>query len=156
MSSIAGVRGIWRYSGGLTLLVIGLLLLGGCSLFQSVPSGPKSYTTQNDLIEYTRVVPQQVRVGSVFTVEVTVKAKVELALLAIAEQLPTGFLPAVANEPLTALGNSLKPGDEIRLSYQVQASSETGTFQLVGRARALPPGKDSVMLPLGTPVKVTR
>ena len=85
MSSIAGVRGIWRYSGGLTLLVIGLLLLGGCSLFQSVPSGPKSYTTQNDLIEYTRVVPQQVRVGSVFTVEVTVKAKVELALLAIAE-----------------------------------------------------------------------
>jgi hypothetical protein len=153
MLGLADVRGFRHLIGGLGLLIVGVMLLGGCSLF-GVSSGPKTYSTANDLVEFTRTVPEQVQAGSVFTVQVIIKAKVDLQLAAVSEQLPVGFLPAAANDQLTALGNALKAGDQVKLTYHVQASSQTGTFQLWGKARALQSGQESVTLMLGSPVKV--
>lgn len=155
MVGLAGVRGSRHLIGGLALLIAGVLLLGGCNLL-GVSSGPKTYSTTNDLIEFTRVVPEEVQAGSVFTVQVVVKTKVTLQLAAVTEQLPTGFLAPDGDSSLTALGNNLKPGDTVKLTYKVQASSQTGTFQLWGKARALPAGQESVTLMLGSPVKVVR
>ena len=155
MTKLTTVRG-FPYGSAVALLIIGLLLLGGCSLFGGGSSGPKSYTTENDLVVFTSTVPESVSAGSVFTVQVVVKAKVTLQLAAVTEQLPPGFLAPDGDNSLTALGNNMKPGDQVKLTYKVQASSQTGTFQVWGKARALQTGQDSVTLMLGSPVKVVR
>ncbi len=100
--------------------------------------------------------PQSVPVGTVFTVQVVLKAKVALQLAAVTEQLPPGFLAPEGDSSLTAFGNNLKPGDQVKLTYQIQASSQAGTFQVWGKARAMVTAEQgSVPLMLGSPVKVT-
>ncbi len=96
-----------------------------------VPSG-RTDKTENDLIVYTRIVPETLSPGGTFFVQVAVTAKTNLRALVVSETLPTGL--EVVSGDLRAAQLGLSANQKLEFSYQIKAGAAPGSFAISGQA----------------------
>ncbi|MCS6935943.1 MAG: PKD domain-containing protein [Candidatus Bipolaricaulota bacterium] len=96
------------------------------------PSQGRTDTAQNDFIVYSRTLPEAVKPGETFTVQVTITAKTALKAVVVSEDLPDG-LQLVSGE-LRAAQLNLSPNQKLQWTYQVKAGAAPGTFTISGKA----------------------
>jgi len=87
---------------------------------------------ENDLVIYTRTVPDTLSPNQTFTVTVVVTAKVALRALVVSETLPSG-MQLVSGE-LRAAQLGMNANQKLEFSYQIKAGSASGTFVISGQA----------------------
>ncbi|MCS7197404.1 MAG: PKD domain-containing protein [Candidatus Bipolaricaulota bacterium] len=100
----------------------------------STPPPPSGRTDkiENDLIIYTRTVPDTLSPNQTFTITVVVTAKTALRALVVSETLPEGVQLVSGNLRAAQLGMSANQKLEFR--YEIKVGSATGTFTISGRA----------------------
>ncbi len=96
-----------------------------------VPTG-RTDKTENDLIAYTRIVPETLSPGGTFVVQVAVTAKTNLRALVVSETLPTGL--QLVSGDLRAAQLGLSANQKLEFSYQIKAGAAPGTFAILGKA----------------------
>lgn len=96
-----------------------------------VPSG-RTDKIENDLIVYTRTVPDALSANQTFTVTVVVTAKTALRALVVSETLPAGV--QLVSGDLRAAQLGMNANQKLELSYQIKAGSAPGTFAISGQA----------------------
>jgi len=87
---------------------------------------------ENDLIIYTRTVPDALSSGGTFKVTVTVTAKVGLRALVVSETLPSGL--QLVSGDLRAAQLGLNANQKLEFSYEIKAGSASGVFAISGQA----------------------
>lgn len=95
------------------------------------PSG-RMDKIENDLVIYSRAVPNVLSPGGTFTVTVTVTAKRALRALAVSETLPSGLQLVSGNVRAAQLG--LNADQKLEFSYEIKAGTASGTFTISGQA----------------------
>jgi PKD repeat protein len=96
-----------------------------------VPTG-RTDKTENDLIAYTRIVPEPLSPSGTFVVQVAVTAKTNLRALVVSETLPPGF--QLVSGDLRAAQLGLSANQKLEFSYQIKAGAAPGTFAISGQA----------------------
>lgn len=89
-------------------------------------------TAQDDFIVYSRTLPEAVKPGETFTVQVTVTARVALKAVVVSEILPDGL--QLVSGDLRAAQLGLGANQKLQFTYQVKAGAAPGTFTLSGKA----------------------
>lgn len=104
------------------------------TVFITEPPAPKARTdtTENELVIYTRTLPEAVKAGETFSVQVMVTAKINLRALLVSETLPPGV--QLVSGDLRAAQLSLSVGQKLQLTYQAKAGAALGSFTLSGKA----------------------
>lgn len=121
------------------LAVIGLIIVSACVLVSCellsppVQPKPRTDTTENDLIEFSRTVLTPLQPGQEITVTVKVTAKVNLRVVLISESIPEGFQLAEGSS-LRAAQIGLTAGATLEHSYTILASGKAGSFTITGNA----------------------
>lgn len=87
---------------------------------------------ENDLVIYTRTVPDTLSPNQTFTVTVVVTAKAALRALVVSETLPSGVQLASGNLRAAQLG--LNANQKLEFSYEIKAGSASGMFAISGQA----------------------
>lgn len=87
---------------------------------------------ENDLIIYTRTVPDTLSSNETFTVTVVVTAKVGLRALVVSETLPSGL--QLVSGDLRAAQLGMNTNQKLEFSYQIKAGSVPGAFAISGQA----------------------
>lgn len=95
-------------------------------LFSPPPPSGRTDKIENDLVIYTRTVPNVLSPGGTFTVTVTVTAKRALRALAVSETLPSGLQLVSGNVRAAQLG--LNADQKLEFSYEIKAGTASGTF----------------------------
>jgi PKD repeat protein len=95
------------------------------------PSG-RTDKIENDLIIYTRTVPETISLGGTFLVQVVVTAKTSLRALVVSETLPTGLQLVSGDVRAAQLG--LSANQKLEFSYEIKAGAAPGTFAISGQA----------------------
>ncbi len=96
------------------------------------PSSGRTDKIENDLIVYTRTVPDALSPTQTFTVSVVVTAKTALRALVVSETLPAGVQLVSGDVRAAQLG--MNANQRLEFSYQIKAGSATGTFVISGQA----------------------
>lgn len=96
-----------------------------------VPTG-RTDKTENDLIAYTRIVPETLSPGGTFLVQVVLTAKTNLRALVVSETLPTGL--QLVSGDLRAAQLGLSANQKLEFSYQIKAGAAPGSFAISGQA----------------------
>ena len=96
------------------------------------PSSGRTDKIENDLIVYTRTVPDTLGSNQTFTVTVVVTAKTALRALVVSETLPSGLQLVSGNLRAAQLG--LNANQKLEFSYEIKAGSASGTFAISGQA----------------------
>lgn len=100
----------------------------------SAPPPPSGRTDkiENDLIIYTRTVPDTLSPNQTSTITVVVTAKTALRALVVSETLPEGVQLVSGN--LRAAQLRMSANQRLEFSYEIKAGSATGTFTISGQA----------------------
>nr|BAL58420.1 hypothetical protein HGMM_OP1C115 [Candidatus Acetothermum autotrophicum] len=86
---------------------------------------------ENDLIIYTRTVPDTLSSNETFTVTVVVTAKVGLRALVVSETLPSGL--QLVSGDLRAAQLGMNTNQKLEFSYQIKAGSVPGRLRSPAR-----------------------
>lgn len=115
------------------------------------PSG-RTDKIENDLIIYTRTVPDTLGSAQTFTVTVVVTAKVALRALVVSETLPSGL--HLVSGDLRAAQLGMNANQKLEFSYQIKAGTAPGAFAISGQATPATDAGAQPPLELKSQVKV--
>ena len=117
--------------GASSLVKRTVFVIESSSSAQLPPQG-RTDKIENDLIAYTRIVPETLSPGGTFLVQVAVTAKTNLRALVVSETLPT-VLQLVSGD-LRAAQLGLSANQKLEFSYQIKAGAAPGSFAISGQA----------------------
>jgi PKD repeat protein len=107
---------------------------------------------ENDLIIYTRTVPDTLSSGGTFKVTVTVTAKVGLRALVVSETLSSGL--QLVSGDLRAAQLGMNANQKLEFSYEIKAGSASGVFAISGQATPATDAGAQPALELKSQIKV--